>query len=105
MTVLGVLQHGRASALRKQDIARRLGLPTRQVERAIEDLRKSGKAAICSDSLVGYWLPESASEYADNLRARRVRALHQLQTNRGERRALRLLEVAEAGPLSLWGAA
>jgi hypothetical protein len=103
VSVLDVLRRGRANAIRKQDIARRLGRPTRLVEREIEELRKSGQVAICSDSQVGYWLPLSAAEYAVNLRARRVRALHQLQTNRGERRALRSLEVVEAGPLSLWG--
>jgi biotin operon repressor len=98
--LLDAVPHGREHALTKTQIASRLGVSSRVVEHEIEELRKSGRAAICSDSQVGYWQPRTADEYRDNVAARRRRALSQLQTNRGEKRALRALEAREAGPLT-----
>jgi DNA-binding IclR family transcriptional regulator len=89
MTVLEVLREGRASALTKREIARRCGIPMRHVEREIEKLRKSGRAGICSDSEVGYWLPTSVTELAENVDRRRRRALVQLVTVRGEMSVVR----------------
>lgn len=89
VNVLEAIPHGRASARRKADLARLTGLPTRSVEAEIERLRKSGLAAICSDSQVGYWRPLTAAEYEGNIARRRHRAIGQMLTVRGERLALR----------------
>ena len=83
MTVLHVLGTGRAAALRKVDIARRLGIPTRQVEAEIQQLRLNGEPIVSDDH--GYWLgtPEEVRVCADRLRRR---AGHQLVTSRAMRR-------------------
>lgn len=85
MSVLDALGTGRANAMRKIDLARRLGIPTRHVEKEIEQLRKSGKAGICSDSEVGYWLPETLQELEENVDRRRRRAIVQFITVKGEK--------------------
>lgn len=95
---------GRANARRKLDLARAIGTSTRDVEHEIERLRKAGAVAICSDSQVGYWLPESPEEYAENLAGRRRRAIGQLVTVRGERAALRRWQgaIAAVEQVGLW---
>lgn len=105
MTVLTVLRQGRPSALRKKDLAARLGVPTRVVEKEIEAIRKAGRVAICSDSVVGYWLPATLEEYEANLRNRRTRAIHQLITNRGERRCAAEWKARDVEQQPLWDAA
>lgn len=89
MKLLDAIPVGREHALTKAQIAALLGASTRDVEHGIEELRKSSRAGICSDSQVGYWRPRSAAEFADNSERRRRRALSQLVTVRGERRYLR----------------
>lgn len=104
MTLLDAIPVGRAHAKKKAQIALRLGWTTRAVEKAIEEARKSGKAAICSDSEVGYWMASTIPEYRQNIQARQRRALGQLLTVRGEKRALRAWEARDAVPLVfMWG--
>ncbi len=80
-----------------RSVALRAGLPRRRVEEAIEAIRRDGIALVCSGP-EGVWLARSVSEAAENIEARRRRAITQLQTVRGERRLLRRL----AEPLTLW---
>ena len=104
MTLLDAIPLGREHALTKREIALRLGVSTRDIEHGIEELRKTGAAAICSDSQVGYWRPLTAEELAENIERRRRRAISQLTTVRGERKCLRewRARVVEQG--TLWAA-
>ncbi len=77
--------------LRLVDLQYRTGIEARSIQKAIEDLRHDGMAAICSGG-AGYWTPRSAAEYAENIEGRKRRAIHQLLTVRGERRLLRRWE-------------
>ncbi len=72
-------------------------IPPREIQAAIEAMRKRGVAPICSGAR-GYWMARSTDEYAANVEARRRRALVQLLTVRGERRLLRRLRA----PMTLW---
>jgi biotin operon repressor len=74
--------------LRLVDIQYRTGIEARAIQKAIEDLRHDGMAAICSGG-AGYWTPRSVQEYAENVDGRRRRAIHQMETCRGERALLR----------------
>lgn len=100
MTLLDAIPLGRQHALKKRELAARLGITTRDFEHEIEELRKGGTAAICSDSLVGYWRPLTVAELADNIERRHKRALSQLATVSGEQRALLAWQANEAVPLA-----
>lgn len=73
-----------------RSLAIRTGLPRRRVEEAIEAIRKAGLVAVCSGP-EGVWLARSVSEAAENIEARRRRAITQLQTVRAERKLVRRL--------------
>lgn len=94
--MIDAFSYGRHNARTKKHIATSLGVSTREVEHEVERLRKSGEAAICSDSL-GYWRPLTSAEYEANVDSRRRRAINQMLTVRGERQALRAWKVRQAG--------
>ena len=90
MTLLDALT---ASPQTKRILASKLGIPTRDVEAAIQSYRLDGAAILSSGD--GYALGQSAAEVdacADRLR---VRAIHQLLTSRALRATARRMAAAE----------
>lgn len=88
MTLRDAIPVGRLNAKTKAELAAALGTTTRDVESGVEQLRKAGKAPVCSDGR-GYWRPMALDEYEKNVAARKRRALNQLLTIRGEKRLIR----------------
>jgi biotin operon repressor len=70
VSILDAIPTGRPNALRKADIARRLGIPTRQVEAEIQKLRLDGEPVVSDEH--GYWLgtPDEVRDCANRLRNR-----------------------------------
>lgn len=102
--ILTAIPLGHDNAKTKREIAESLNISTREFEAAVETIRKSGTAAICSDAH-GYWRPLTVEEYEANLANRRKRALNQLVTNRGERRCAKAWKARESLPLAMpWAA-
>ena len=87
MDLIDAIPRGQRSAITKKALAEKLGCSTREVEKEIEELRKSGQAAICSDGS-GYWRPYSPIEYEANVERRRHRLVNQARTLHGEKRLL-----------------
>lgn len=76
----------------------RLGLPRREIEAAVEQLRREG-APVCTGSR-GVWLTTDPAEIREQYRRLRRRAIHQL-TNL--RRMLRTAEAMERPLVLPWG--
>jgi biotin operon repressor len=83
-----------------EELTARTGLPRRQVEAALERIRREGMAPICSESFPrrGVWLARSLDELEADIERgeRRIRTM--LATRRGQKRLLRRLRE----PLTLW---
>lgn len=105
MNLVDALPLGRSHAMKKHELARILGWSTRAFEEAVEQARKSGVLALCSDSQVGYWQPLTLAELAANIDARRRRAINQLLTTKGERAFLRRERARRIEQGVLWDAA
>lgn len=87
---------GAARAVTKRDLARLCGTTPRLVERAVQSLRCRGApvgSASGHDGVMGYWWMTEAAEIDDQIRRQRRRAIRQLVTVRGLKRARR--ELAE----------
>src|SRR5439155_15965097 len=77
------------------ELAEELNVSRRQVEAAVESLRRSG-APICTGSR-GVWLSQDAEELLANYRALRARALRQLANLRGLQRTARSISSLKGG--------
>jgi len=113
MTALGVVQArdvvqpalgwGQGAAQTYDALSVRLGLPRREIEEAVEGMRRDG-VAICTSSSGkhrGVWLTSDPDEVREQYRRLRQRAIHQLANLR---RMLRTAEAMER-PLTLWDVA
>ncbi len=87
---------GAAAAQTYEALSARLGLPRREIEAAIESLRRDG-VAVCTGRR-GVWLTNDPAEVREQYRRLRRRAIHQLANLR---RMLRTAEAMER-PLTLW---
>ena len=85
----------------KAEIAAGLRITPREVEAAVETLRKRSLGMICSGA-PGYWRASTLDEYRANVAARRRRYISQALTVRGELRLIRRL--TDPRP-TLWEAA
>ena len=73
------------------EVARILRLPRREVEAAIEELRRTGHP-IAADGR-GVWLETDPERYAENVASRRRRAVRQLVNVRRERMTVRQMRM------------
>lgn len=87
-TVRAALGWGVAAAQTYEALSARLGLPRREIEGAVEQLRRDG-APVCTGSR-GVWLTTDANELREQYRRLRRRAIHQLANLR------RMLRTAES---------
>lgn len=87
-TVQAALGWGIAAAQTYEALSARLGLPRREIESAVETLRRDG-VAVCTGSR-GVWLTTDPAEVREQYRRLRRRAIHQLANLR------RMLRTAEA---------
>jgi DNA-binding transcriptional regulator YhcF (GntR family) len=94
--VLGAIPPGRDDAVTQRRLARHLGIQCRDVQAAVEELRREGYP-VCTGNR-GVWVTADPEEIRDQYRALRRRALHQLSNLR---RMLRTAESLES-PLTLW---
>lgn len=83
------------------DMAERMERPRRQVEQAIEELKRDGYPVICGPR--GCWKATSPDELRAAYRSERSRALQQLVNTRGRLKAIAALEKVEQR--TLWEAA
>jgi biotin operon repressor len=107
-TVLGAVQArdvvqpalgwGAAAAQTYEALSARLDLPRRDIEAAVEELRRSG-APICTGSR-GVWLTQDPAELREQYRRLRRRALHQLANLR---QMLRTADAMERPLVMPWG--
>lgn len=86
---------------KQADLARTLGVPVREVQQSLQQLRVAGEP-ICSGDQ-GVWLARTADELAESNRRLHHRLREQYRTLRAQRRAEARLR--EHRDLTLWGAA
>ena len=79
-------------------LAERMDRPRRQVEQAIEQLKRDGYPVICGPR--GCWRATTADELLTAYRSERSRALKQLANVRGRLKAIEHMQKVE--PLTLW---
>jgi len=96
--VLTALGWGVAAAQTYAALSARLGLPRREIEAAVEELRRSG-SPICTGA-AGAWLTQDPAELREQYRRLRSRALHQLANLRG---LLRTADAMERPLVMPWG--
>lgn len=92
------LSYGRDRARTLGELAESMGAPRRELEKAVEALRRAGKP-ICSGP-DGIWLTDSPAELRDQYRRLRRRYITQAV---GARELLRTAARLERGQLTLFG--
>jgi biotin operon repressor len=88
---------GIAAAQTYDVLSARLGLPRREIEAAVEEMRRAG-VPVCTGP-AGAWLTQDPGEVREQYRRLRRRALHQLANLR---RMLRTAEVMERPLVLPW---
>lgn len=68
---------GKACAISGEDLARLLGISTREMRKMTDEVIDSG-IALCSHPANGYWIAENAAELEATCQFHRTRALHEL---------------------------
>jgi len=76
-----VLAHhiGRGRGIRGDDLAKRLGLESRQVRKLISDAIEENGTAICGHPSTGYFIASNADELMATVDFHKHRALHELR--------------------------
>lgn len=105
MYIADILPKGEENAVRSEDLARMTGVPTtRQLQQLIAEERAAG-ALILSTLRGGYFMPDDGAkgraEITAYTRTLEARALNTLKAISPARRALRKMEAADSGQITV----
>ncbi len=70
---------GRGNGIRGEDLAKLLGLESRQVRKLISDAIEEDGTAICGHPSTGYFIASNADELMETVDFHKHRALHELR--------------------------
>lgn len=79
--VLAVLARhiGKGNGIRGEDLARAIGVPSREVRKHITNLVNDDQIGICGHPATGYYIASSKQEIDETVEFHRSRALHELK--------------------------
>ena len=70
---------GRGNGIRGEDLARQLGIPSRELRKHISTLINDDRIGICGHPATGYFIASNPQELQDTAKFHRSRALHELK--------------------------
>lgn len=86
--IKGAVPYGRENAIRRCDLAHKLGLPDRSMRKAIEDARNEGLLIVNTGSGEGYYQTDDPDELLAQYKLDTARAMAVLKRRKAVRRRL-----------------